>query len=75
MSSQIQNNEEENVVRSLFVAGEKSSIVFKVFKATLEYPLKNDFVETCKKYMKILNIDLTFEQLGKKLLRLLSVIS
>ena len=62
MSSQIRNNEEEN-------------LVFKVLQATLENPLKNDFVETCKKYMKILNIDLTFEQLGKKLLRLLSVIS
>ena len=34
-----------------------------VFKATCDHPLKNDFVQTCQKYLKTLNIDLSFEQI------------
>ena len=34
-----------------------------VFKATCDHPLKNDFVQTCQKYLKTLNIHLSFEQI------------
>ena len=40
-------------------------MVYKVLKATVENPVKNDFVQTCEKYMRELNINLTFEQFGK----------
>ena len=38
-------------------------MMYKVFKATCENPLKKDFVQTCKKYMEILDIKLTFEEI------------
>ena len=44
---------------------EKTSMVYKVFKATCENPLKNDFVQTCESYLKQLDINMTFEELGK----------
>ena len=44
---------------------DKNSMVYKVFKATSENPVKNDFVETCKKYLKQLDIKLTFEEISK----------
>ena len=34
-----------------------------VFKATCDHPLKNDFVQTCQKYLKTINIHLSFEQI------------
>ena len=42
---------------------EESSMVHKVFKATCEHPLKNDFVQTCQKYLETLDIKLTFENI------------
>ena len=38
-------------------------MINKVYKATCEHPLRNDFVLTCQKYLKTLNIDLSFEQI------------
>ena len=40
-------------------------MIFRVLQATRENPVNNDFVKTCEKYMKQLNIQLTFEQLGQ----------
>ena len=45
---------------------DKESMMYKVFKATCENPLKKDFVQTCKKYMEILDIKLTFEEIREK---------
>ena len=42
---------------------DKESMIYKVLKATQDNPLKNDFVLTCKKYMKILGIEFSFEQI------------
>ena len=39
---------------------EKDSMLFKVFKATCENPVKNDFVKTCSKYLDLLEIKLSF---------------
>ena len=39
---------------------DKESMMFKVFKATCENPIKNDFVEKCKKYLQQLNIKMSF---------------
>ena len=44
---------------------DKNSMIYKVFKATSENPVKNDFVETCKKYLKQLDIKLTFEEISE----------
>ena len=44
---------------------EKESMIFKVFKATCDNPLKNDFVKTCEKYLEILKINLTFEEISE----------
>jgi hypothetical protein len=44
---------------------DKTSMVYKVFKATCENPLNNDFVQTCESYLKKLDINMTFEELGK----------
>ena len=38
---------------------DKQSMIYKVFKATCENPLKNDFVTTCQKYLDNLNIGLS----------------
>ena len=40
---------------------DQESMMFKVFLATCENPLKNDFVSRCKKYLDILNIKLSFD--------------
>ena len=37
----------------------------KVFPATYESPLTNDFVQTCESYWKQLDINMKFEELGK----------
>ena len=42
---------------------EKSSIIYQVLKATWEKPIKNDFVKTCEKYLDILDIKLSFEEI------------
>ena len=43
---------------------DKESLIYNVLKATKENPLKNDFVKTCEKYLKILKIELSFEEIG-----------
>ena len=42
---------------------EKQSMMYKVFEATINEPIKNDFVNTCKKYLEELNITLSFEEI------------
>ena len=44
---------------------DNSLMIFKVFQAALENPTNNDFVETCKKYMNILGLNLTFDKFGE----------
>ena len=41
----------------------KDTMLHQVFKATCDNPLKNDFVMTCKKYLEVLEINLTFEEI------------
>ena len=43
----------------------KNSMVYKIFKAIEENPIKNDFVNTCKKYLDILKIKTNFEGIAK----------
>jgi hypothetical protein len=38
-------------------------MVKMVITATSENPLQNDFVDTCKKYLQTLKMDLTFEEI------------
>ena len=40
-------------------------MMYKIFKAIEENPVKNDFVNTCKKYLGILKLDMTFEEIEK----------
>jgi hypothetical protein len=40
-------------------------MMYQVLKTTEENPSKNYFVQTCLKYLKTLDIDLTFEQISK----------
>jgi hypothetical protein len=44
---------------------EETSMVHKVFKATCDNPLKNDFVKTCAGYLETLGIHLNFEEIRK----------
>ena len=44
---------------------DKNSMLCEVLQATVEKPTKNDFVKTFKNYLKELNIDLGFEEIGK----------
>ena len=44
---------------------DKESMMFQVLKATEENPTKNDFVLTCQRYLKALEIDLTFDQISE----------
>ena len=44
---------------------DKHSMVYNILKVTNENPTKNDFVYTCRKYMEILKINVTFEELEK----------
>ena len=39
-------------------------MIYQVLKATNENPVKNDFVSTCRKYLKILDIQLSFEEIA-----------
>ena len=41
----------------------KESMMYRIFKAIEENPVKNDFVFTCKKYLETLKMNTTFEQL------------
>ena len=43
----------------------KDSMIYKILKVTSESSVKNDFVYTCKKYMKTLNFEITFEEIEK----------
>ena len=43
---------------------EKDAMIFQVLKATRENSVKNDFVQTCKKYLKTLDINLSFEEIA-----------
>ena len=38
-------------------------MIYKVFEATQNDPIKNDFVSICKKYLEDLNINLSFEEI------------
>jgi hypothetical protein len=44
---------------------ENQSMMYKVFEATLNEPIKNDFVNVCKKYLEELKISLSFEEIRK----------
>ena len=44
---------------------DKSSMIYKVLQATWENPIKNDFVNMCKKYLGILDIYLSFTEIEK----------
>jgi hypothetical protein len=43
---------------------DKGSMIYQVLKATIEDASKNDFVQTCKKYMSELDINISFEQIA-----------
>ena len=40
-------------------------MIFQILKATHENSVKNDFVQTCMKYLKTLDISLNFEEIQK----------
>ena len=44
---------------------EKKCMIYRVLSATVENPSKNDFVDTCNKYLKDLDVKMTFEEIGK----------
>ena len=39
--------------------------MYKIFKALEDNPMKNDFVSTCKKYLGILKLNITFQEIEK----------
>ena len=41
----------------------KESMIYQILKVTSESSVKNDFVYTCKKYLKTLDINLSFEEI------------
>ena len=41
----------------------KNSMIYKILQKTSESSVKNDFVYTCKKYSKTLNLEMTFEEI------------
>ena len=43
----------------------KESMMYQILKVTSESSVKNDFVYTCKKYLKTLNLNLSFEEIEK----------
>ena len=47
------------------VKQEKNSMIFQVLKATMDNPLKNDFVKSCEKYLNILKIKLSFDDIAE----------
>ena len=44
---------------------DKESMMYKVFQATCDSPVKNDFVKTCSKYLEFLDIKLSFDEISK----------
>ena len=38
-------------------------MMYQVLKATWEKPIKNDFIKTCEKYLDILDIKLSFQEI------------
>ena len=40
-------------------------MIYQVLMATMNSPIKNDFVQTCQKYLDFLKINLTFDQISK----------
>jgi hypothetical protein len=44
---------------------EENTMIYQVLKATRENTVKNDFVYTCQKYLKTLEIDSSFEEIAK----------
>ena len=42
---------------------DKNSMVFQVFEATCENMIKDDFVQTCIKYLETLDIQLSFKEI------------
>ena len=44
---------------------EKQSMIHQVLEATKQNPIKNEFVQTCKKYLQVLNINMSFEEIAK----------
>ena len=40
-------------------------MIYQVFKATLENPTKNDFVQICTQYLVALDIKMSFEEIEK----------
>jgi hypothetical protein len=51
---------------------DRKSMVHHSLKATCENPVKNDFVQICEKYLKALDINLSFKEIAemsKKLLK------
>ena len=38
-------------------------MIYQVLKATLENPIRNDFIKTCEKYLNILDIKLSFQEI------------
>ena len=44
---------------------DKDSMLYKVFEATAQNPLKNDFLKICEKYLQRLKINLSFEEIEK----------
>ena len=41
----------------------KQAMIYQILKAIEENPIKNDFVNTCKKYLKSLKMNITLEQI------------
>ena len=44
---------------------DKNSMIHQVLKATSENSVKNDFVQTCKKYLRLLDINISFEEIAE----------
>ena len=44
---------------------DKNAMVYKVFKATSENPVKNYYEETCNRYLQQLDIKLSFEEISE----------
>ena len=44
---------------------EKMSMIYQVFKATLENPTKKDFIQICMQYLDALDIKMSFEEIEK----------
>ena len=40
-------------------------MMYQVLQATREQPTKKDFVKKCEEYLKVLNINLTFEEISQ----------